>query len=210
MKIRSLALTILAALLAAPAADAQAPQPGAGTHVWFTGSSNLRRFTCRATQVGGGESLPDASAATAAAPDSAGVRVSLRIPVAGLDCGIWLMNRHLRHALHAERHPAIQFTLAEYELVPGDSGWVVRMHGELSIAGVQRRIAVDGAVAEDGAGTTHVRGRHEVRVTGYGVHPPRRFAGLLHVHEQVTVHFDVALPRAAPAPAVAQTLQRRE
>lgn len=206
MKMRSLPLAILAALLAARAAYAQAPQPGAETRVWVTGSSNLRRFTCRATQVGGGESLPDASAATAPATDSAGARVSLWIPVAGLDCGIGLMNRHLRHALHADRHPAIQFTLAEYELVPGVGGWVVRMHGDLSIAGVQRRITVDGAVAEDGAGITHIRGTHEVRVTDYGVRPPRRFAGLLHVREQVTVHFDVALPRAA-APAVAQTLQ---
>lgn len=204
MKTRSLLLAILAALVVAPAADAQAPQPGAETRIWFTGSSNVRRFTCRATQVGGGESLPDAAAATSPAADSAGARVSLRIPVAGLDCGIGLMNRHLRHALHAERHPEIQFTLAEYELVPGDSGWVVRMHGDLSIAGVRRRITVDGAVAEDAAGITHVRGTHEVRVTDFGVRPPRRFAGLLRVREQVTVHFDVALPHAAPA--VAQTL----
>jgi polyisoprenoid-binding protein YceI len=86
--------------------------------------------------VGASDALP--SAPVAGTPDSASAPVTLRIPVAGLDCGIGMMNRHLRHALHADRHPDIQFTLAEYELVPGDSGWTVRMDGRLSVAGVER------------------------------------------------------------------------
>jgi hypothetical protein len=55
---------------------------------------------------------------------------------------------------------------------------------------------------------THVRGTHDVRVTDYGVRPPRRFLGLLRVREQVTVHFDVPLAASRPADPLAG-LQRR-
>lgn len=197
-------LLLAAALLAAPGdASAQASAPAGEIRVWFTGTSNVRSFTCRATEVGASDRLPSVAPGDApAAADSAARPVTLRIPVARVDCGIPLMNRHLRHALHADRHPAIQFTLAEYELVPGDSGWAVRMTGALAIAGVERTVTVDAAVESDSAGVTHVRGTHDIRVTDYGIQPPRRFGGLLRVREQVTVHFDV--PLAEPARPAAQ------
>jgi polyisoprenoid-binding protein YceI len=194
----ALSLALAAALLTGIPADAaaQADAQDGAIRVWFTGASNIRHFTCRATEVGGGEQLPSPSIPHAP-PDSAGPRVTLRIPVTGLNCGIGMMSRHLHHALHAELHPAIQFTLADYELVPGDSGWSVRMNGALDIAGVRRPVSIDAAVTADSAGVAHVRGTHDIRVTDYGVAPPRRFLGLLRVRDQVTVHFDVPLPDPA-------------
>ena len=37
----------------------------------------------------------------------------------------------------------------------------------------------------------HVRGSYVIRMTDFGVRPPRRFGGLLRVRDQITVHFDV-------------------
>lgn len=209
MKLHPSLLLAAAALLAAPAAaSAQAPGPADEIRVWFTGASNVRSFTCRATEVGASDRLPSVAPGDApAAADPAARPVTLRIPVARVDCGIPLMNRHLRHALHADRHPTIQFTLAEYELVPGDSAWAVRMMGALAIAGVERTVTVDAAVRTDSAGVVHVTGAYPLRVTDYGIRPPRRFGGLLRVREQVTVHFDVPLADAA-RPAAQAALPR--
>ena len=209
MKLRSSVLLAAAALLAAPAdgASAQATPSAGDIRIWFTGASNVRTFTCRAAEVGASDRLPTAAEAGTPPADSAR-RVTLRIPVERVNCGIALMNRHLRHTLHADEYPAIEFTLAEYELVPGDSGWSVRMTGSLAIAGVERTVTVDGVVVEDSSGVLHVRGTHPVRVTDYGIQPPRRFAGLLRVREEVTVHFDVPLADPARAAPVARLPRR--
>ena len=39
----------------------------------------------------------------------------------------------------------------------------------------------------------HVLGAYVVRMTDFGVTPPRRFGGLLKARDRITVHFDIAL-----------------
>jgi polyisoprenoid-binding protein YceI len=170
------------------------------SRLWFTGASNIRHFTCKAKRVIG--SLDLRGVATRR-PMLTGANVSaepsLTVPVATLDCGIGLMNRHLREALQSAQHPAIEFRLATYEVDLVTPAPVARIAGRLAIAGVERPVAVTAAVRADTLGMLHVRGRYDVRPTEFGVELPRRFRGLIKVRDRITVHFDVALDPADAA-----------
>lgn len=185
---------LLLASIAAPAAAQSAPW-GTESRVWFTGASNLRRFTCRADAVQGGlELAPGHSLATVLAGDGARAAATLRVAVAGLDCGIRAQSRHLRETLHAASYPAIEFSLDGYRVVARDSGTELWMQGRLAVAGVEQPMVLTGAVVRDADGTVRLQGAQQIRVTDFGVQPPRRFLGLLRVRDTVTVHYDVVLP----------------
>lgn len=162
--------------------------------VWFTGRSNVRRFTCRARRVATDAPLLDGAALTAVLHgDSAPTRAAVRVDAARLDCGIGRMNAHLRETLHAGTYPTIEFRLARVTRTHGDSA--VRLDGVLSIAGHEKPIGVDATVRDATGDAVRVRGAYTLNVRDYGLVPPRRFAGLLRVRDSVTVHFDVAAGR---------------
>lgn len=170
--------------------------PGTPIHpesrLWITGASNIRHFTCQARQIGGTlelRGLPTHDSVLSG--ENASLEPSLRISVAHLDCGVGVMNRHLRDALHAPQYPVVEFRLATYDVDLVAATPVVRMVGQVTIGGVQRPVALTATIQADSLGRLHVRGTHAVRMTEFGIRPPRRFGGLLRVRDRIVVHFDV-------------------
>jgi polyisoprenoid-binding protein YceI len=188
---------VAAAVLVGSSLAAQDAKPM--DRVWFTGASNLRSFVCRTRSVGKAIDLQDYTRAAALlAGDRVVTSARIEIPSRSLHCGIAQMNRHLRHTLRADEHPLIRFEMRGYDVVPGDTAAAVRMEGALEVAGVERPISLTGTLRRDAGGSLHLVGRHPVRPSEFGVHPPRRFLGLLRVRDEVMVHFDVAI--APPEP----------
>jgi hypothetical protein len=164
----------------------------AEARLWITGSSNIRRFTCRARGLSGHVALrADDAPRETLTGSNATEAPSLSVPIVQLDCGIGRMNRHLREAVHAAEHPRVDFRLDRYEAnLAGDTP-TVRIVGRVAIAGVARPVVLDARLAADSLGVLHVQGVYVVRMTDFGVTPPRRFGGLLKVHDRIAVHFDV-------------------
>ena len=164
------------------------------SRLWFTGASNIRHFTCKARRLAGTLELRGiATQRPALTGANVSAEPSLNVAVDKLDCGIGLMNRHLREALQGARHPAIEFRLATYDVDLMAAVPVARIAGRVTIAGVERPVTVAAAVRADTLGTLHVRGSYEIRPTEFGIELPRRFRGLIKVRDRITVHFDVAL-----------------
>lgn len=188
--------TSLIVLAASTAARASVPDHPIRpeSRVWISGASNIRHFTCKARALSGAIALRGVAAD---APVLAGQNVSsspsLSVTVDRLDCGIGLMNHHLRDALRGALHPRIDFRLTTYEVDLNTPTPVARLAGLVTIAGVQRPVAATATVRADSLGVLHVRGSYDVRPTEFGVAPPRRFGGLLRVRDRITVHFDVAV-----------------
>jgi polyisoprenoid-binding protein YceI len=205
---------IMAWTLARGGLAAQAPLPATGegwtpigseSRVWFTGASNVRRFTCRARSIEGGYRT-DAAALDTLLPhvDSASAAV-LTIRAARLACSPGAMNRHLREALKGDANPHIELRLVGWDAHRQPDGTTaMRLRGRLSIAGVEREVSFDAVAAPDTLGRVHVTGAQPLRVTDYGVVPPRRFLGALRVRESVTVHWDVVLNDAPAAHGAAR------
>jgi hypothetical protein len=180
-----------------PPANPPSPQTGSASdidRVWFTGSSNIRRFTCHAGQVYvTAEAAPEEFQRTKEDGLSAVRSAALQVPVQSLDCGIGMQNRHLFETLGATANPAILFVLGSYSVEQSGTNPRVRILGTLRIAGVERNVVLYGTVFRDGVGAWMLRGERPINVRDFGVTPPRRFLGLLRVRDEITVHFEIAV-----------------
>lgn len=202
------AALLVAAACHAPRPAALAPAPErAPDRVWFTGESNIRRFTCRTDSARVALALPAGATVDAIlAGDTSAVAATLALPVATLDCGIGTQSKHLHEALKAAAAPTIEFRLAGYRLADyrlgrGGIDTPVELRGTLRVAGAERPVTLAGMLHRDSSGALRLRGEQHLRPTDFGVTPPRRFAGLLRVRDEVTVRFDVGV--RAPGVATA-------
>ncbi len=205
-------LVLIGCFNPAPPATPPAPQSGSAQvadRVWFTGSSNIRNFSCNAKQVYvSAEAAPEDFDRTKEDGIPAVKRAALLVPVRSLDCGIGLQNTHLFEALAATEYPTISFALSGYSVEPSETVHRVRMNGALRIAGVERQVVVRGSAVRDASGQWILRGDREISVRDFGVAPPRRFFGLLRVRDEVTVHFEVAVrPLIDPLGVLVTSLQ---
>lgn len=179
---------VAAALLGAwrPAADPLALKEG--SRLWFAGTSTVRSWSCEAPRIVAAIDAA-AGAPSAVLGGTKAVRtVELTFPVASLDCDNRTMNDHMRKALNAERHPQIVFRLSGYELTAG----AATLQGTLAINGQSRPVTLPVALAAaDGA--LRVTGTYALKMTDWGVEPPRLMMGTLKVGEAVTVQFDLLL-----------------
>lgn len=177
--------------------------------VWFTGSSNIRNFTCSAKQVNiSAEAALEAFERTKHDGFPAVKSAALQVPVRSLDCGIGLQNSHLFEALAASTHPSITFVLGDYSVDRSGGDATIRINGALRIAGVERNVVLNGTLLRGARGQLMLVGDREIDVRDFGVPPPRRFFGLLRVRKDVTVHFLVAVrPLIDPLGILTASLQ---
>ena len=170
--------------LAAPVAQAQGVlHTDAGSTAMIIGSTNARGFVCHADSVWG-----------AGNPDRESGR--LEVPVGTIDCGNRHMSRDLRETLQADAFPSIRFDLGRVERVSSDS---VVVSGMLTIAGISRDVRVAGAVTSQSDGRWRLEGTKRLRLTDFGIDPPTKFLGLVRVHNEIDVRFDLFASRRNPA-----------
>lgn len=160
--------------------------------IWLDGSSTVRKFTCQTATF---EATPRPAPAATAPLDKAVQTVDVRVPVKSLSCGSGTMEGHLRKALKAEENPEIRFELKGYTVGEKTAaGTAVKATGTMTIAGSSRPVEIDAAVTPTPTGL-RVQGQKVIRMTEYGVKPPKLMLGTLKVDDLVTVHFDVVLER---------------
>jgi polyisoprenoid-binding protein YceI len=126
-----------------------------------------------------------------------GVTGSLTVSVATLRTGIAGRDRDMRQALDAETHPEIRFVVqaieASFASISESADVLLTIKGRLGIRGVERPMTVPGRVRARGE-RLWVRGETTVRMTDFGITPPRRL--FLGVGDEVAVAFDVTLERS--------------
>ncbi len=162
-----------------------------GSKVWFDGTSTVRNWSCAAPRI---DAVIDADAGAPAAVlglAKAVKTVTLTFPVAQLDCVNNTMNGHMRRALNADRQPTIRFSLTSYELARA-TAVTGTLQGTLLLNGQTRPITFPATfAAADGA--LRVTGRYALKMTDWGVEPPKLMMGAMKVGEVVTVNFDLLL-----------------
>lgn len=163
-----------------------------GSRLWFDGTSTVRNWTCAAGQL---DAVIDAEAgapASVLAGRKAVRTVTLTIPVAQLNCNDnRTMNGHMMKALNAERQPTIQFALVSYDVAHAapSSG---TLQGTLMINGTTRPVTLP-VEFEGVEGALRVTGTYPLKMTDWGVVPPKLMMGAMKVGETVTVRFDLLL-----------------
>ena len=183
--------------VAAPAAMASTLAPSlaiqSGSRVWVEGTSTVRSWRCESARVEGSAATQGPATTVIAELQGSVQRAEATIPVAALDCRNGTMNEHMRRALKAEANPGIRFRMASQQVSGSDAQGTVKMQGTLTIAGSDQPVTVDGTLARDASGTLRVRGTKQLKMSDFGVQPPRLMMGTLKVNDAVTVGFDVVL-----------------
>ncbi len=119
---------------------------------------------------------------------------SATVNPASLRTGIGGRDRDLRKAMEVERYPEIRFTLSEVEAsfpsLAERADTALKITGMLMIHGVERIITLTGR-ARTVEGRLWVRGEGTVKMTNFGITPPKKL--FLSVKDEVRVSFDVLL-----------------
>ncbi|HXO29815.1 MAG TPA: YceI family protein [Thermoanaerobaculia bacterium] len=142
----AVAISLAAAQPAPPAASfSLAP----GSRLSLEGQSTLHAYSSTATKVEATAEFDGtfaASSADARAAVAAGALKSLRVavPVAGLKSGEGGLDKNMQKALKQDTAPVIRFTLVDYKAEEAkDGSLLVKAHGRLSIAGIEKETVVE-------------------------------------------------------------------
>ena len=163
------------------------------SRLWLEGSSNIRDWTCRATSLDASVAVEAASRSAAPGSPQEVVRgVSVKVPVRMLKCGDRHMEAEMYSALKSP-DTAPGFITAEVERIPSSvaNGQVVEAEATLTIAGVQRTVKM--SVTSDSLpdGTRRARGTVPIKMTDFGIKPPRPWGGILRTADRVLIQFEI-------------------
>jgi polyisoprenoid-binding protein YceI len=128
-----------------------------------------------------------------------GVRGHLAVAVKTLATGRAGRDRDLRRALAADKHPDIRYAVeaieASFDSLTERSDVALTIRGTMTIRGVDRPVSFGGRARRRDE-RIWVRGESSVRLSDFGVPPPRRL--LLAVGNAVAIRFDLLFQRASP------------
>jgi polyisoprenoid-binding protein YceI len=127
----------------------------------------------------------------------AGLTGTLRVPVAALRTGDSTRDRDMLKLLQADTHKLIRYTIgrseASFTSITAAADVLLTIKGALEVRGVERPL-VFLARARLIGDRIWVRGESRLRLTDFGIEPPRRL--LFRVGDEVSVSFDVTLRHA--------------
>lgn len=187
---RAIPLLLLLSAVALVAAAWPAPtryQVAPGSRFWIDGSSTAGRFSCAGAQVSGTGTVDEGSRR---------LNGHIAVPVRAFDCGRSRMNRDMQNALKSDRYPNITVTITGVEGVENATGrntWVrVTAIGSIELAGVTRAVRIPARGRHTAPGRVEVSGQQALRMTDFGVDPPRGLMGLVRARDNVTARFEIA------------------
>jgi hypothetical protein len=184
----------------------------ADSKLWLEGTSNVRDWICKATSM---EALIAIDASSTDSRDNVAVAKSLRgvdviVPVRMLKCGDRHMEANMYTALKAPEPPAMSYIVADFELAPTltDDGLTIEATGKMSIAGIERPVTIRVKTERLPDGTRRARGSVPIRMSDFGIVPPRPWFGILRTGDKVMVQFEIFVSPESLASAQRQAVAR--
>lgn len=189
--------------LALPAHAAGVPvRLGPGSTLQLTGTSNVHDYESATTATTVSITLRPGSAASSGPKGFAGLvrgsairTVDVKVPVRSLHSPRKGLDANLYKALKADANPTIDVHLDRYTPAGGKAtGDTIHVSasGTITISGVKKPLTLDARLAH-GDGGTWVIGTHTLRMSEFGVKPPRMMMGTLRVRDPVTIRYRLLL-----------------
>lgn len=159
------------------------------SRLWLEGSSNIRDWTCKATTM---EATIDVDEGGSVVHTRAVRGVFVKVPVRMLKCGDRHMEAQMYTALKAPSSE-VTYIVARFDGIPQSNarGELIDTPGQLTVAGVERtvRMAVRSERLSDGS--YRARGTVPIRMTDFGIKPPRPWGGILRTADRVLIQFEI-------------------
>ena len=206
-----LLLLVLAIATVAPTRAAEtapaAVRLGTGSELWLEGKSTVHDYEGRTSKLQAKflREAAQADPADVAALDAwlkaGGLQgLELVVPVTTLKSGKDGLDKNMYKALRAPEFPEIKFQMSgsQFGAARGDT-LPVTAAGTLTITDQQRPVSVKGHLVRTDKGVW-LEGAHPMKMTDFGVKPPKLMMGTLKVHDPIVVKFRLLLvPGAAGA-----------
>jgi hypothetical protein len=178
---------------------------GHGSTLWLEGTSSMHDFVSRTSDIGlklgrtpsikeplDGQALDALIRAT-------GVRsLVVTVPIAPMRSGKTALDKNMRKALKAEQFPVITFALAQYKIVARSVARdtaEIEATGTLNVAGQTRPASLNARAWREGGGLWLV-GTQPLKMSDFGIKPPKMMLGTLKVHDPIVVHYRLLLTPA--------------
>ena len=200
---------VLAARAAAESTGTERYEADVGSsHVTVAGTSTLHDWHIEGHHVAGDVSMPeDELAALWGSTDLPAQRlaptVRVDIPVASLTSGTRGMDEKMHEALKAKAHPMITYRLESakvttHQIAQGDDAGgslTIETTGVLTVAGVERTVDIPMHVRRLSDHRLEISGDTSLRMTEFGIDPPKAMLGTIRTGDAVRVHWTWVLAR---------------
>ena len=213
MRTRGVPLTVAVALCLAlgslPAHAASAVALGPGSTLWLTGKSTLHDYESRANALTltlvpdpGSRAPTDAASLESLIRSSHVHGIDVLVPVRSLHSPKKAIDKNLWSALNADKHPNIRFRLSRYSL-GSTSGDTLGIHaeGRLEISGQEQPEKLEVQLCRTDKGVW-LEGSKALRMSEFGIRPPRMMMGTLRVADEIVVHYRLLLVPGGEANAL--------
>jgi polyisoprenoid-binding protein YceI len=119
------------------------------------------------------------------------LNVKARIPVKSIESGNGIMDDKTCTALKEEEHPEILFFAPELIIANGRA----QGKGSLTIGGVSRQVMINAISKHTSSGTIQVTGSNELKMTDFGIDPPKAMFGTLTTGDLITIEYQLILTK---------------
>jgi hypothetical protein len=158
------------------------------------GHSNVNAFSCKVDQYYSADNLQLYSFNDMPYHFSPNEIV---ISLMEFDCGRKLITRDFRESLDAGRNPEMLIRFLALDRIPVDQPSLndEKITGSLkvAIAGVEKEIIIMFTTSGNGNGVVYLDGSHTFMFSDFGLAPPTKMLGLIHVENELEVTFNLVL-----------------
>ena len=173
---------------------------GAGSVLWLEGTSTMHDYESKTSALKltlsreAAQADPADAAALEAWLKAGGLKgLDLVVPVTTMRSSKDGLDKNMFKALKTNEFPDIRFQMSgsEFGVARGDT-LPVSAKGTLSIAGQQRAVTVQGHLVRAGDGVW-LEGSHPMKMSEFGIKPPKMMMGTIKVHDPVVVRYRLLL-----------------
>lgn len=170
-----------------------------GSRIWIEGTSTLNNFRCQARLVKGFAYLHstinlEQKLKENSKSDNDRDEVTLTILSHDLDCGMDAMNEDMYRAMKTGEFPVIKYRLINAYITEDEdsTGWsVLATSGDLTIAGVTKKVDIIVKVIRLKNGDFRLVGDKLLKMSDFDIDPPSHLWGLIKAHNNFSVLFDL-------------------
>lgn len=150
----------------------------------ISGTTNVHNFQSKVTQISGDLVINGKKVQS----------LKVEVPVKSIKSNEKLMDKKTYEAFDAEKHPTITFQLIDAVVQKATAEDIdVVLTGNLTIAGVSKKISINTTGKALKAGTLQFTGSVGLKMTDFKMKPPTAMLGMMKVGDAITLKFSVVL-----------------
>jgi len=154
--------------------------------ITILGKSNLHDWESKASQINGQLEINTSAKQVQS--------MTVEIPVKSIKSGEKMMDSKTYEAFKADKNPSILFKLTDVsslQINPNDIN--VIFTGNLTLAGVTKKISMKATGKPNKAGTFIFNSNVALKMTDFKIAPPTAMMGMLKVGDDITLKFNIAI-----------------